>query len=84
MRTFIAVEIPDDVKQNVMEYVKSVKGMFTRESVKWVSDENLHFTVKFLGDVPRSKFDAVKECVASATADFSPFRLGVSHPGFFS
>lgn len=83
MRTFIAVEIPDDVKLAVEEYSKSIRGLFERGTIKWVRGEYLHFTVKFLGEVPQTKIDAVKEAVAQAAGDFSQFSLSVSHPGFF-
>lgn len=43
-------------------------------AVTWVAAENVHLTLKFLGDVPLSKLDQVKEAAQKAavgTVDFS-------------
>ena len=50
MRTFIAVEVPEEVKENVGHYIHTLRDVFNNE-VKWVQEKNLHFTLKFLGDI---------------------------------
>ena len=52
MRTFIAVEIPNDIKKEIGNYIDSIQESF--RGVKWVSPENLHLTIKFLGEVNES------------------------------
>lgn len=81
MRTFIAVEIPDDVKKIIGNYIDSIRGSF--KSIKWVSPENLHLTIKFLGEVKEYDLQSLSDCVAKVSSDFSPFTMGFLSVGFF-
>ncbi len=49
MRTFLALPVPADI----VAYLREVAGRLARrtEGVRWVRDEGIHITVKFLGEV---------------------------------
>ena len=49
MRTFVAIEIPKDIQKAVADYTYSIKGLF--KNIKWVAPDNLHLTLKFLGNI---------------------------------
>jgi len=82
MRTFIAVEIPEEVKEKVGEYIDSLRELFD-DNVKWVLPKNLHFTIKFLGEIKESDLSIVEDCVSRTASDFEPFSLRLSSVGFF-
>ncbi|MBT4482380.1 MAG: RNA 2',3'-cyclic phosphodiesterase [Candidatus Latescibacteria bacterium] len=82
MRTFIAVDIPDAVKQKVGVYANSLREYFDN-GMKWVLPENLHLTIKFLGEVNKNDLSAVENCVSQVTSGFSSFMLELSGIGFF-
>ena len=56
--------------------------------VKWVSRENLHITLKFLGDVDKKEVPAINREAEKVAAQISPFELtidklsGFPNPGF--
>jgi len=57
MRTFIAIDIPEPVKEQIVEIQNSLpefKG-------KRTEFENLHLTLKFLGEVDEKKIEEIKE-----------------------
>jgi RNA 2',3'-cyclic 3'-phosphodiesterase len=81
MRTFIAVEVPKDVQRVVGDYIDSIKEIV--HNVKWVEPQNLHFTIKFLGEVKNSDVKSIKDCVSHVASEFSPFAMGLSGTGFF-
>ena len=81
MRTFIAVEIPKDIQEAIGDYIDSIRESF--KDVKWVSPENLHLTIKFLGEVKESDLKNLSGCVEKAASDFSPFSIDLSNIGFF-
>jgi 2'-5' RNA ligase len=84
VRTFIAVEIPpvaQAVLAAVQEALRTVRG--TRDSVKWVRPEIVHVTLKFLGDVPASRIEAVGDAVARACACVPTFTLYLSGVGAY-
>jgi len=53
MRTFIAIEIPAKIRREIDKLIKEE----TRKNlpIKWVSFENLHITLKFLGEIDNKK-----------------------------
>jgi len=52
LRAFLAFEVSDEVKGNLTKVEEEVRE--TRADVKVVEKENLHFTIKFLGEIPES------------------------------
>jgi 2'-5' RNA ligase len=81
MRTFIAVEIPKEIQEKVGKYIGTIRQIIPE--VKWVAPENLHFTIKFLGEITNSDFMNIKECVTETASEYSPFSMGLSGLGFF-
>jgi len=51
IRTFIAVELPDNLKREADKLIVGLKPF--AEGVRWVKAANLHFTLRFLGDIER-------------------------------
>ena len=60
MRLFIALECPGDVKDRLLEVQRQVSGL---GSMKPVEYDNLHLTLKFLGEVDGLKADKVNEAL---------------------
>lgn len=58
MRLFVALEIPLTARKNLSTLIASLRAI-TREP-RWVRAENLHVTLKFLGEVAESKLAAVQ------------------------
>ena len=82
MRTFVSVEVPEDIRTKVGLFSDSLKDFF-KNDVKWVLPKNLHFTIKFLGEISESALSAVQECVSNTAAEFGPFLMSLSNVGFF-
>tara|TARA_Y100000310_G_scaffold43465_1_gene40562 strand:- start:14954 stop:15487 length:534 start_codon:yes stop_codon:yes gene_type:complete len=63
MRLFIAVTLPD----NIREYIKDIQKQvpLNNNKIKLVSAEQLHLTLKFLGEVSEKDVDKVKECLSA-------------------
>jgi RNA 2',3'-cyclic 3'-phosphodiesterase len=81
MRTFIAVELSESIRQ-ALERVQDKLRRVT-DDVKWAKPQNLHLTLKFLGDVPDSRvaevIDLAKDCAAQAR----PLEMTVTGTGGF-
>ncbi|HEY6945909.1 MAG TPA: RNA 2',3'-cyclic phosphodiesterase [Candidatus Acidoferrum sp.] len=67
MRLFVALEIPSEVRQNLVTLLVSLRAV-TKEP-RWVRPENLHVTLKFLGEVAEAKVDAVRSALAVIRSD---------------
>ncbi len=74
-RTFVAVDLAATVQNRAAELIAALA--YEGDGVKWVAPENLHLTLKFLGDVPHRDLPEVCEAVARAVADRPPFEISL-------
>jgi 2'-5' RNA ligase len=81
IRTFIAVDLPDSVRQSIRHYQEPLKQ--GGANVKWVRPENMHLTLKFLGDIPTDQQDAILRAMAESVRLFPPFSAVLSGSGGF-
>ncbi len=63
MRLFVALEIPSAVRENLAALIRDLRAMAPQP--KWVRPENLHLTLKFMGEVPPTKLDAIRNALAA-------------------
>jgi 2'-5' RNA ligase len=78
MRLFIAFDIPESVKEQLVSIQKKIK---TDAKISWVKAENMHLTIKFLGEVAEDKVEETKKKLSSVK--FKPFEVSVSEIGVF-
>lgn len=81
VRTFIAVLIEEELKRrlaNIQDEVKIQTG-----AIRWVAPDNLHVTIKFLGNVPAERLTNVFEAVEHAARKVESFRLSLGRVGGF-
>ncbi len=81
VRTFVAVEIGAENRQAAGRLIQSLRG--AGADVKWVAPENLHLTLKFLGDVPNERLAEVCRAVEQAAGAQAPFVLELRGAGAF-
>lgn len=80
MRLFVALEIPSTARKNLATLIASLRAI-TREP-RWVRAENLHVTLKFLGEVEESKLAAVHTALGGIRSH-QPVTLAFRGLGFF-
>ncbi len=82
MRAFIAVELPDSLKAELAELESCLKAGASG-GVKWVVAEDIHITLKFLGDISPESTPDILAAIEAAADGIAPFRLGVGGLGVF-
>jgi 2'-5' RNA ligase len=80
MRTFIAIELAPDLKRPL---VRMLRDLPRADGVRWVTDQQLHLTLKFLGEVGDTVIGKVCEAAAKASAAVDPFEIRVAGLGVF-
>lgn len=80
MRCFIAIELPEDIR-NFIDKLISLNSSV--EGVNIVKKDNLHLTLKFLGEVEAELIPILIKSLNNLANEFSPFNLKISHPGVF-
>ena len=81
MRSFIAIEIPDEIKQGMTEIQSRLKG--SGVDAGWTRPEGIHLTLKFLGEVPEAQVPEIRTALTRAVAGCGGFRLEVMGVGTF-
>jgi RNA 2',3'-cyclic 3'-phosphodiesterase len=81
IRSFIAIEIPELLRQKLREFLRELKS--TGADVKWVRPEAIHLTLKFLGAVERDPLETLSLAFRPAVEKFSPFELKAQGAGCF-
>jgi 2'-5' RNA ligase len=81
MRLFFGVGLPGRVRKEVSGFCASIKEKLPR--MKWVEEENLHVTLKFLGEVEKEKLNALFHITEEATSDFNSFSASLGDLGAF-
>ena len=63
MRLFVALEIPSAVRDNLVALIDELRNADRAASGKkprWARPENLHVTLKFIGEAPAEKLEAIR------------------------
>ncbi len=82
MRLFIAIDIDEDIKKRIGEMVEKLRT-FAKDA-KWVRSENLHLTLKFLGEVKDGvRVERIKRVLHEIATRTIPFSIHLSGTGFF-
>ncbi|WP_432402666.1 RNA 2',3'-cyclic phosphodiesterase [Wukongibacter sp. M2B1] len=82
MRTFIAIELGDELKDYILKKQQVVKN--NSEKGNFSIRENFHLTLKFIGETNNLQIDALKEAIDITTKEFASFRLKLGSLGHFS
>lgn len=82
IRSFIAVELDQTLKWELAGIQSRLQNP-PRPWVKWVNPENIHITLKFLGDIAADKVEAIKEVMRQAASGVAPFTLKAEGLGVF-
>jgi 2'-5' RNA ligase len=67
VRLFVALEIPSTVRENLAEFVKPLRALGPQP--RWVRLENLHVTLKFIGEILPEKLGAIRAALAAVRSD---------------
>ncbi|MDP3731918.1 MAG: RNA 2',3'-cyclic phosphodiesterase [Candidatus Omnitrophota bacterium] len=81
MRTFIAIELPEEIKGYLRRLQDDLKA--TQADVKWVAPENIHLTLKFLGEVDDKKLEKVNKIIDDTAKEKNRFQMRISSLGAF-
>jgi 2'-5' RNA ligase len=74
-RLFVAVDMPHDLQERLGNMFFGIPG------AKWVAEEQLHLTLRFIGEVDGGVFDDIREALGEIKAD--SFTMQLKGMGYF-
>ena len=81
MRTFIAIEIPGNIRDSIAEQIETSR--VKQLPVKWVAHDNLHITLKFLGELTEATRKKVSSLLKKTVVHQIPFTATLKDFGCF-
>ncbi len=81
MRAFIGIGLPESCRTAIARALSPFRNESGR--VAWVRDQNLHLTLKFLGEIRPEEVDALATLLSEAGSDVPPFDFDVAGVGAF-
>ena len=83
LRTFIAVEIPSHVQKKIQQETEPLRKAIGSSLVRWVSIQNVHLSLKFLGDVSPASVDTLTQMLRAEADSCPEFDMQISGLGSF-
>lgn len=76
-RCFLAIDIEPDLVQKIEEVQEEFKQ--TNNNVKYVEKENLHFTLKFFGNITKNEIVNIKKAINTALTKVKSVSINNNH-----
>lgn len=73
--------MPEEIKKEIGELIDILKKH--NIDIKWVTTENLHITLKFLGNTPENLLSEIKESLSNVVSFYKPFYIKINTTGVF-
>ncbi|MFA7676547.1 MAG: RNA 2',3'-cyclic phosphodiesterase [Candidatus Omnitrophota bacterium] len=81
VRSFIALELPKNMREACRQIESELKPNLPQ--LKWVAPQNIHLTLKFLGQITPHDVSRFIDIIKNAFANLNAFSLQIKKPGFF-
>ncbi len=80
-RLFAAIKIHPSA--NYIRLFNEISSSLRHERIKWVEPENMHLTLKFLGETDESKIPEIIRAIEASIVNIIPFTLQIHNTGIF-
>jgi 2'-5' RNA ligase len=83
LRAFIAIEIPLDIQDAIQRQTARLRQTLGSDLVRWAPAQNMHLTIKFLGEIAASHVDFLKQMLAREADAHPQFDLQIGGLGSY-
>jgi 2'-5' RNA ligase len=82
-RVFCAIELPPEVRARAADHAARLRDRSTEARASWPRADNLHLTLKFLGEIARARVEALSNAASRAAQSIQSFNLTIEGAGAF-
>ena len=83
MRAFVALEMPATIQQALREIAADLRKKLNGLPLRWLPIENIHLTLKFLGEISESSLDSISALLEAQANTIQPFEIRLAGTGVF-
>lgn len=76
MRAFIAINITQEIENTIGTIQEKLNA--SHADVKWVETNNIHITLKFLGEIDDAQCNKLKQLLSVIANQYKPFKIEIS------
>lgn len=81
MRLFVGIDLDQKAKQDIGNVIERLKN--SGSDVKWTDPDNLHVTIKFLGEVHGDDVKEIEKRVSDTLKGVKKFTMSICEVGYF-
>ena len=81
IRAFIAIKLPEEIQEKLGSIQEKLRQ--SDAHVSWVKPENIHLTLKFLGNINETQVPDIIAALEESAKSVSPFPLQIGYAGAF-
>ncbi|KUK01395.1 MAG: RNA 2',3'-cyclic phosphodiesterase [Methanobacteriales archaeon] len=81
IRSFLAIDVDNPLKDKIIEVQKILDE--ANAQLKFVEPENLHFTLKFFGQINNNMIKELSRIIKEKIGSYKPFKLKIEGIGVF-
>ena len=81
IRSFLAIELDQELVPKILDVQKEFKK--TNTNIKYVPSKNMHFTLKFFGNIDLDMVEDISDAVNKVIKNYSSFDLNIKNCGCF-
>jgi 2'-5' RNA ligase len=82
-RTFISLGVAEAVKEPICRLQNELCGQLPEDAFRWTRPEQIHLTLKFLGNVPAGQWEEMASALREVCNGFAPLGLRAEGVGYF-
>lgn len=83
IRVFIAVDLPPAIQESVEKQTAPLRRTLGDDLIRWVPAQNMHLTLKFIGNIAASHLDFLKQMLTQSVNSQRQFDLQIGGIGSF-
>ena len=82
-RIFCAVALSRDLHERLITHINRIREAVPDARGSWSRADNIHLTLKFLGDISLVQVEKVSEAASCSVENFAPFKIVLEQTGVF-
>ena len=79
IRTFIAIELPEKIIDSISRIQERLQPYGFK--VRWVRPQNIHLTLKFLGNIQKVQIEKINQAIFESANGFAPISIAAKGIG---
>ena len=83
IRAFIAIPLPTPLQKRIWRETAPLRNGIDQGVIRWVAPENIHLTLKFLGNTPEENLDTLINILSEEIVKYPAFEISLRKIGAF-